>query len=77
MPIEVHGRACRAGLADVVDYLRFLGARLFVAATDLLDAAIDRDGIGAMNDAVGDVCRSLMDRVLFPAGTIDVHGVVD
>jgi hypothetical protein len=62
---------------DVVDYLRFLGAELFVAATDLLDDAIDRDGIGAINDAVADVCRSLMDRVMFAPGTVDLHAVVD
>ena len=36
-----------------------------------------RDGIGAINDALADVCRSLMDRVIFPAGTIDIHAVVD
>jgi hypothetical protein len=32
------------------------------AATDLLDDAIDRHGVGAINDAVADVCRSLMER---------------
>lgn len=62
---------------DVVDYLRHLGAHDVAAATDRLDAAIDRDGIGAISDALGAVCRRLMDRVLFPAGTIDVHAVVD
>ncbi len=62
---------------DVVEYLWRLGARDYGGATDLLDAAIDRDGVGAINDALGDVCRALMDRVFFPAGTIDVHAVVD
>jgi hypothetical protein len=62
---------------DIVEYVRLLGARDYVRATDLLDAAIDRDGIGSLNDSVADVSRSLMDRVFFPAGTIDVLDVVD
>ncbi len=62
---------------DVVEYLWRLGAHDYSGATDLLDTAVDRDGVGAINDALGDVCRTLMDRVLFPAGTIDVHAVVD
>jgi len=62
---------------DVVEYLWRLGAHDYTGATDLLDAAIDRDGVGAINDALADACRALMDRVLFPAGTIDVHAVVD
>jgi hypothetical protein len=63
--------------SDVQEYLRLLGAQDFSAATDLLDAAIDRDGIGAINDAFADVCRSLMDRIVFPAGTVDIHTVVE
>jgi hypothetical protein len=62
---------------DVVEYLQLLGEHEFLTATDRLDAAIDRDGMGAISDALGDVCRSLMDRVLFPAGTIDVHAAID
>jgi hypothetical protein len=63
--------------ADVVDYLWRLGDGDYEAATDLLDQAIDRDGIGAMNDAFADACRALMDRIVFPAGTVDIHTVVD
>src|SRR5262245_41315712 len=63
--------------SDVIDYLRFLGTELLVAATDLLDDAIDRHGIGAINEAVADVCRSLMERVTFDTGTVDIHRVVD
>ena len=63
--------------SDVANYLRRLGFGDYEGATDLLDAAIDRDGIGAMNDAFADACRSLMDRVVFPAGTVDIHTVVD
>jgi len=63
--------------SDVIDYLRFLGTELFVAATDLLEDAIDRHGIDAINDAVADVCRSLMERVTFDTGTVDLHRVVD
>src|SRR5579885_566059 len=55
---------------DVVEYLWRVGANDYSGATDLLDAAIDRDGVGAINDALADVCRALMDQVLFPAGTI-------
>jgi hypothetical protein len=62
---------------DVLEYLRRLGANDLFAATDLLDHAIDRDGIGSINDALADACRSLMDRVIFPAGTVDIHAVVD
>jgi hypothetical protein len=62
---------------DIVEYVRLLGARDYQRATDLLDTAIDRDGIGSLNDSVADVCRSLMDRVYFAAGTIDVLDVVD
>ena len=62
--------------SDVVDYLRFLGAQL--RRRDRSPRrAIDRDGIGAINDAVADVCRSLMDRVMFAPGTVDIHTVVD
>lgn len=63
--------------ADVLEYLRRLGANDVFAATDLLDNAIDRDGIGSINDALADACRALMDRVIFPAGTVDIHAVVD
>jgi hypothetical protein len=62
---------------DVLGYLRRLGTGDLVGATDMLESAIDRDGIGAINDAVADACRSLMDRVVFPAGTVDIHAVVD
>jgi hypothetical protein len=62
---------------DALEYLRLLGGRDYLAATDLLDGAIDRDGMAAISDAFADVCRALMDRVVFPAGTIDVHAVVD
>jgi hypothetical protein len=63
--------------SDVIDCLRHLAAQRYVAATDLLEDAIDRDGIGAVNDALADVCRALMDRVVFEPGTIDIHSVVD
>ncbi len=62
---------------DVVEYLGLLGARDFYGAADLFEAAIERDGIGALNDALADACRALMDRVVFPAGTVDIHAVVD
>ncbi len=62
---------------DVLGYLGRLGAHDVILATELLDRAIDRDGIDAINDALGDACRSSMDRVVFPAGTVDIHAVVD
>ena len=62
---------------DILAYVQLLGARDYLGATDLLETAIDRDGIGSLNDSVADVCRSLMDRVSYPAGTIDVLDVVD
>jgi hypothetical protein len=63
------------GLA--LEYLHRIGARDILGATNFLGVAIETEGIGAMNDALADVCRSLMDRVVFPAGTIDIHAVVD
>jgi hypothetical protein len=62
---------------DSLQYLRLLQGREVPRATDLLDAAIDRDGIGAITDAIADVCRSLMDQIHFAPGTIDIHTVVD
>ncbi len=62
---------------DLLGYLGRLGAGDVILATELLDRAIDRDGIDAINDALGDACRSAMDRVMFPAGTVDIHAVVD
>jgi len=62
---------------DALEYVRRLGTHELERATDLLDAAIDRDGIGALGDAFGAICTSLMDRVLFPAGTVDIHAVLD
>jgi hypothetical protein len=62
---------------DSLQYLRLLQGREVPRATDLLDAAIDRDGIGAISDAIADVCRSLMDQIYFAPGTIDIHTVVD
>jgi hypothetical protein len=62
---------------DVLEYLRLLQERDVLRATDHLDEAIDRDGIGAISDALADVCRSLMDQIHFAPGTIDVHTVVD
>jgi hypothetical protein len=67
----------RAAWGDVVDYLVRVGHGDFAEAADRLDEALDRDGMGAIGDAFGDACRSLMDRVEFPEGTIDVHSVVD
>ena len=62
---------------DALEYVHRLGAHELERATDLLDAAIDRNGIGALGDAFSEVCVSLMDRVLFPPGTVDIHAVVD
>jgi hypothetical protein len=60
-----------------VDYLQLLAAEQFETATDILERAIEAEGIGAMCEALSDVCRSLMDRVVFDPGTIDIHTVVE
>ena len=60
-----------------MEYLERLSARDLDGATDLLTRAIDDEGVGAMNDALAAVCQSLMDRVTFPAGTVDVHAVLE
>jgi hypothetical protein len=82
---SIPGVAPRADEKDVNDaafglaleYLHRIGARDIAGATNFLGVAIETEGIGAINDALADVCRSLMDRVVFPAGTIDIHAVVD
>ena len=63
--------------AAAVDYVRKLANHEYEAATDCLETAIATEGIGALCNALGDACRSLMDRVTFEAGTIDVHTVVE
>jgi hypothetical protein len=60
-----------------LDYLRLIGTHDVAGATDLLTASVDSEGIGAINDALADVCRSLMDRIILPAGTIDIHAAVE
>jgi hypothetical protein len=78
---EVAG-ADKKGMSDrawemVLAYLRHIGRHDVGGATELLTATVEHEGIGAVNDALADVCRSLMDRVVFPAGTVDLHAVVD
>jgi hypothetical protein len=60
-----------------IDFLRRVARNDAVRAAEQLDAAIDSDGVGAIAEAFADVCRSLMDRVAFSGGTVDVHAVVD
>jgi hypothetical protein len=61
----------------MLNYLRRIGNHDVVGATELLTRTVEQEGIGAVNDALADVCRSLMDHVVFPAGTVDVHAIVD
>ncbi|HET9729319.1 MAG TPA: hypothetical protein VFR41_07860 [Acidimicrobiia bacterium] len=61
----------------VLHYLQLVGRSEIAGATDLLERVIDAEGIGGLNDALADVCRSLMDRIVFPPGTLDIHAVVD
>jgi hypothetical protein len=58
-------------------YLRLLGAGEYEAGTDLLATALDRDGEGAIADALVDCCRSLMEHIVFEAGIIDVRAALD
>src|SRR5262249_55233735 len=60
-----HMSSATFGLA--LEYLHRIGARDVSGATNLLDVAVESEGIGAINDSLADVCRSLMDRVVFPA----------
>ena len=61
---------------DTTEYLRLLGAGRYQTATDLLVAAIDREGEGAIVDALTDCCRALMQRITYGAGVVDVRAVV-
>ena len=72
---EIH--ALTTAWERALAYLQHLADQDVVTATDLLDDAVEIEGIGAMNDALADACRSLMDCVTFPAGTIDIHSVVE
>jgi hypothetical protein len=76
MPTELEPLEDVAWIA-AVDYVRKLANHEYESATDCLETAIATEGIGAMCNALGDACRSLMDRVTFEAGTIDVHTVVE
>jgi len=58
-------------------YLRLVGHHEYRNATELLDDVVQDEGLGAVNDAIAAVCRSLLDRVTFAPGTIDVNAAVD
>ncbi len=58
-------------------YLRLVGHHEFSNATEVFDDVVEREGLGAVNDAVAEICRSLLDRVTFAPGTIDVNAAVD
>ena len=61
---------------DTLVYLRLLDAAEYEIATDLLANAMDRDGEGAVADALIDCCRALMEHVVYKAGIVDVRGAV-
>ena len=62
---------------DTLVYLRLLGASEYEIATDVLSNAMDRDGEGAVADALIDCCRSLMEHVVYKAGIVDVRSAVN
>lgn len=60
-----------------LSYLRHITTEDYRAAVQDLDHAVAREGLGEMNGALGEVCRALMDRIVFEPGTIDVQHAVD
>lgn len=65
------------GWAIAVAYLHYVVSDDHGYAARILDEAIERDGVGEVAGALDDVCRSLLDRIVFEPGTIDVHAAVD
>lgn len=63
--------------ATALGYLRNIAREQYEQASDLLDDALRREGLGEMNGAMADVARSLLDRIEFSSGTIDVQAAVD
>jgi hypothetical protein len=59
------------------EYLRSVFAAQYAGAHARLDQAVASEGLGAVNGALGDLGRSLLDRIRYPAGTIDVLAEVD
>ena len=60
-----------------LEYLRSVFAAQYAGALACLDQAVAGEGLGAVNGALGDVGRSLLDRIRYPAGTIDVLAEID
>jgi hypothetical protein len=68
-----------AGVAfeAVRGYLRDVFAGRYARASAALDSAIAAEGLGAINGALSDAGRSLLDGIRYPSGTIDVLAEVD
>ena len=58
-------------------YLREVLAGSYARASAGLDQAIANEGLGAINGALADATRSLLDQIRYPSGTIDVLAEVD
>jgi hypothetical protein len=61
----------------VRDYLGNMFAGKYARATAALDQAIADEGLGAINGALGDAGRSLLDSIRYGAGTIDVLSEIE
>jgi hypothetical protein len=75
VPVDSH-RMSDTAWNETTRYLRLLGAGNYETATDLLVAAIDSEGEGAVVDALADCCRALMQRITYSAGVVDVRAAV-
>ena len=63
--------------AAACSYLRDVFAQRYAVAARSLEDAIAGEGLGTINGAFADVGRSLLDRVRFSAGTVDVLAEID
>jgi hypothetical protein len=61
----------------VRSYVRDVFAGRYSRASAGLDQAIAAEGLGAINGALGDAGRSLLDEIRYPSGTIDVLAEIE
>jgi hypothetical protein len=63
--------------AAVRDYIRDVFAGKYARASAAFDEAIAAEGLGAINGALSDAGRSLLDQIRYAAGTIDVLAEIE
>lgn len=59
--------------AGVAQYLADVAAGNHAVARDRMSELVEREGLGAVNGALGDACRNLLDRLPVGPGSVDVR----